>query len=194
SAKNRKIEAICGQGVTPAAATLARYRELGLDMVPGTGLLATTVPGAFGGWMRLLRDYGTMRLSDVLAPAIAYAGGGYPLVARIPAAIETVQALFRSEWPSSAAVYLPGGQVPRPGQLFRNRGLAATYRRIVAEAEAAGGDREAQIEAARRAWYQGFVAAAIDDFCRTQEVMDTSGRRHRGLLTGEDFARWQATG
>src|SRR6185437_2992247 len=78
-------------------------------------------------------------------------------------------------------------------QLFRNPGLAATYRRVVAEAEAAGGDRAAQIEAARRAWYEGFVAAAIDDFCRTQEVMDTSGRRHRGLLTGEDMARWQAT-
>src|SRR6185312_15361256 len=62
SAKARKVEAICGQGVTPQAATLARYRELGLDMVPGTGLLATTVPGAFGAWMRLLRDHGTMRL------------------------------------------------------------------------------------------------------------------------------------
>ncbi len=193
SQKARRLEALCGQGVTPEAASVAKYRELGLDMVPGTGLLAATVPGAFGGWMRLLRDYGTMRPADVLTPAIAYAANGYPLVFRIPAAIEMVKELFLRDWPSSAAVYLPGGNVPETGRLFRNPGLAATYRRILAEAEAAGGDREAQIEAARRAWYQGFVAEAIDRFCRNESVLDTSGRRHKGLLTGDDMARWEAT-
>jgi gamma-glutamyltranspeptidase/glutathione hydrolase len=192
SKKNGRVEAICGQGVTPGAATAAGYRALGLDLVPGTGFLAATVPGAFGAWLRLLRDYGTLPLADVLAPAISYAANGYPLVARIPAAIETVKEFFRQEWPSSAAVYLPGGAVPKTGRLFRNRGIAATYQRILAEAAAAGGDREAQIEAARRAWYQGFVAEAIDQFCRT-EVMDNSGRRHRGMLNGDDMARWEAT-
>ena len=71
--------------------------------------------------------------------------------------------------------------------VFRNPALAATYERIVEEAESAGGDREAQIEAARRAWYRGFVAEAIDRFCRTTEVLDVTGRRHRGLLTGDDL-------
>ncbi len=192
SKKNGRVEAVCGQGVTPAGATLAHYRGLGLDLVPGTGLLATTVPGAFGAWARVLRDYGTLPLADVLAPAIAYASDGYPLVARIPAAIETVKDFFRQEWPSSAAIYLPGGDVPRTGRLFRNPSVAATYRRVLREAAAAGGNREAQIEAARRAWYCGFVAEAIDKFCRT-EVMDNSGRRHRGLLNGDDLARWEAT-
>jgi gamma-glutamyltranspeptidase/glutathione hydrolase len=192
SRKKGRVEAICGQGVTPAGATAAHYRALGLDLVPGTGFLAATVPGAFGAWLKLLRDYGTLPLAEVLAPAIGYADSGYPLVARIPAAIETVKDFFRQEWPSSAAIYLPGGEVPKTGRLFRNRGVAATYQRILAEAAAAGGDREAQIEAARRAWYQGFVAEAIDRFCRT-EVMDNSGRRHRGLLSGDDLARWEAT-
>ena len=192
SKKKGRVEAICGQGVTPGGATAAGYRALGLDLVPGTGFLAATVPGAFGAWLKLLRDYGTLPLADVLAPAISYAANGYPLVARIPAAIETVKEFFRQEWPSSAAVYLPGGAVPKTGRLFRNRGIAATYQRILAEAAAAGGDREAQIEAARRAWYQGFVAEAIDEFCRT-EVMDNSGRRHRGMLNGDDMARWEAT-
>jgi gamma-glutamyltranspeptidase/glutathione hydrolase len=82
--------------------------------------------------------------------------------------------------------------VPRPGSLFRNPALAETYGRILAAAEDAGGDREAQIEAARRAWYQGFVAAAIDRFCREEAVLDSSGRRHRGLLTGHDLAGWEA--
>jgi gamma-glutamyltranspeptidase/glutathione hydrolase len=161
--------------------------------VPGTGLLAACVPGAFDAWMRLLRDYGTMSVADVLAPAIDYAGEGYPLVWRIPAAIATVAAHFKEHWPSSAAVYLPHGEVPETGTLFRNPALAAMYRRIVAEAESEGGNRERRIERARKIWSEGFVAEAIDRFCRTQEVMDTSGRRHGGLLTGDDMARWEAT-
>jgi gamma-glutamyltranspeptidase/glutathione hydrolase len=193
SKKKGRVEAVCGQGVTPAGATVAYYRGLGLDLVPGTGLLATTVPGAFGAWLKVLRDYGTLKLADVLAPAIAYAGNGYPLVARIPAAIETVKDFFRQEWPSSAAIYLPGGDVPKTGRLFRNPSIAATYQRVLREAEAAGGDREAQIEAARNAWYAGFVAEAIDKFCGGEAVMDNSGRRHRGLLNGEDMASWQPT-
>jgi gamma-glutamyltranspeptidase/glutathione hydrolase len=188
-----KPEVICGQGSVPAGATIAHYRDkLGLDLVPGTGLLAACIPGTFDTWMTLLRDYGTMRISDVLAPAISYARQGYPLVERICATIDTVKELFQNHWPSSAQVYLPGGKVPRPGTLFSNPTLAATYERILKEA-GNGGDREAEIERARRTWREGFVAAAIDKFCRTQDVMDTSGRRHRGVLTGDDMAGWQAT-
>src|ERR1700730_9550351 len=189
SAKNGRAEAVCGQGVLPAAATLERFGALGLDLVPGTGLLPACVPGSFGAWMKLLLEFGTMGVEDVLAPAIGYAGGGYPAVARIPAAIETVRELFETEWPSSAAFYLPNGQAPKAGRLFRNPWIAETYSRVVETAKAAGADRAAQIEAARRAWYEGFVAEAVDRFYRTAEVMDTSGRRHRGLLTGDDLAR-----
>jgi len=190
--KSGKAEAICGQGVAPEAATIAAFRDLGLDIVPGSGLLAACVPASFDAWMVLLRDHGSWRLRDVLEFAITYAGNGYPMLARIVGTIGTVQPLFETEWRSSAAVYLPHGQPPVPGALFRNPALAGFYRRLVGEAEAAGGERIAQIEAARRAWSQGFVAEAIDRFCRTQEAMDTSGRRHRGLLTGQDMARWQA--
>ena len=186
------IDVICGQGVAPQAATLGRFRDLGLDLVPGTGLLPAVVPGAFGAWLLMLRDHGTLPLADILAPAIHYAEHGYPLVGRIVNAMSTVQDLFRSEWPSSAEVYCRAS-LPRPGDLFRNPPLARTYRRILQEAEAAGGDRERQIEAARRAWYEGFVAEAVDAFYRTAELMDTSGERHGGLLTGEDMAQWRAT-
>jgi gamma-glutamyltranspeptidase / glutathione hydrolase len=192
SAQNRRCEMICGQGVAPEAATIARFKGLGLDLIPGTGLLAATVPGAFDAWMRLLRDYGTMPLSELLAPALGYAENGYPLVGRIRDTIMTVAELFRREWPSSAVIYLPGGNPPIPGRLFRNKALAATYRRVLAEAEAGGGDRDSRIDRAREAWYRGFVAEAIDRFCRTQQVFDSSGRRHYGLLTADDLARWQA--
>jgi gamma-glutamyltranspeptidase/glutathione hydrolase len=185
-----KTEVICGQGVAPAGATIAHYRNEGLDLVPGTGLLAAVVPGTFETWMLLLRDYGTMPLAEVLAPAIGYAQNGYPLLERASATIGTVAELFREHWPSSAAVYLPDNKVPAPGTLFANPALATSYRRIVKEAESAGRDRVAQIERARKAWSHGFVAQAIDRFCRTQEIMDTSGARHRGVLTADDMARW----
>ena len=186
-----RVEVICGQGPAPAGATIAHYRREGLDMVPGTGLLAACVPGTFETWMLVLRDYGTMKLADVLTPAIAYASEGYPLVERASATIATVEQLFREHWPTSAAIYLPSGTVPKPGTLFTNTAMAGTYARILEEARSAGADREAQIERARKTWSEGFVAEAIDWFCRTQEVMDTSGSRHRGVLTGEDMARWQ---
>src|SRR5437763_6924788 len=125
-ARRGRTEVICGQGPAPAGATIAHYRALGLDMVPGSGLLAACVPGTFETWMLLLRDYGTLRLSDVLAPAIGYASQGYPLVERAQATIATVEALFRQHWPSSAAVYLPGGKVPDAGALFTNKTPADT--------------------------------------------------------------------
>jgi gamma-glutamyltranspeptidase / glutathione hydrolase len=186
-------EVICGQGVAPAAASIARFRELGLDLVPGTGLLAATVPGAFDAWMLLLRDHGTRSLREVLEPAIGLAQDGYPVVPRITETVETVAELFRNHWPSSAAVYLPDGRPPQAGTLFANPGLAQTYARLLREAEAAGAERVRQIDAARKIWSQGFVAEAIDRFCREQAVLDVSGRRHKGLLTGADMAKWQAT-
>ncbi|MGH6994360.1 MAG: gamma-glutamyltransferase family protein, partial [Stellaceae bacterium] len=186
-------QVICGQGPAPAAATIAHFRALGLDMIPGTGLLAACVPGMFDSWMLLLRDYGSMRVADVLAPAISYAHDGHPLLERASATIAMVEQLFHQHWPSSAAVYLPEGKVPAPGTLFTNRALAETYSRVEREAESAGSDRVAQIERARKVWSQGFVAEAIDKFCRTQEVMDVSGTPHSGLLSGADMAAWQAT-
>ena len=182
---------VCGQGPAPAAATVEAYTDLGLDLVPGSGLLAATVPGAFGGWLLLLREYGTLRLRDVLGYAIGYASAGYPLVPAISWSIASVAELFREHWHSSAEVYLTGGGVPAPGTLFANRALAATYQRILTEAEAASGDRDAQIEAARQAWYDGFVAEEIAKFAATA-VMDVTGERHRGLLTGHDLATWHA--
>jgi len=184
---------LAGQGVAPAGATVAHYRDhLGLELVPGTGLLAATVPGSWDAWLVLLRDHGTKTLREVLQYAIGYARDGFPLVDRIPATIATVAELFRTHWTSSAELWLPGGEVPRPGARFTNPVLADTWERLLREAEAAGADREAQIEAARRAWYQGFVAEEIDRFCRTP-VRDDSGRDHAGVLTGQDLASWQAS-
>src|SRR5580698_3966468 len=182
---------VCGQGPAPAAATVDAYTDLGLDLVPGSGLLAACVPGAFGAWMLLLREYGTLRLRDVMGYAIGYASRGYPLLPAISWAIASVAELFADHWPSSAEVYLPGGQVPAPGSLFANPALAATYQRILEEAEKASGDSDEQIDAARRVYYEGFVAETIAAYLASAEVMDVTGEPHRGLLAYADLASWR---
>ena len=177
SAERGEPLVLCGQGPAPEAATIERFRELGHELVPGTGLLAACVPGAFDGWMLLLRDFGTLGPEEVLEYAIGYAEGGYPVVPGLTATIERTEDLLLG-WPASAELYLPA---PRPGTLFRNPVLAATYRRILDEAQ--NGDRETRIERARDAFYRGFVADAVDRFCA----------EHDGLLTGADLAAWSAS-
>ncbi|MEO1000228.1 MAG: gamma-glutamyltransferase, partial [Pseudomonadota bacterium] len=126
-------EVICGQGVAPAGLTRERLAAEGFDHVPGAGLLAAVVPGAFDAWMALLEAHGTWPLADVLAPAIHYAEAGHPVLPRVSATIAGRAAFFRDHWPSSAEVWV---ETP-PGALLKNPDLAATWRRLVAEAEAA---------------------------------------------------------
>ena len=192
-ARGRRVRVLCGQGPAPASASIAACRDMDVEAIPDDGLLPAVVPGAVDAWLLLLAEHGTLDLSTVLEPAIAYAERGHPLLPRAAATIAGRAEWFRAHWPTSAALWLPGGEPPAPGSLFRNSGLAATWKRLLAEAEAAGGPRERRIEAARRAWREGFVAEAIDRFCRSQEVMDGLGRRHRAFLRGPDMALWQAS-
>ncbi|MET7660373.1 gamma-glutamyltransferase family protein [Streptomyces sp. NPDC055059] len=193
------VSVLCGQGVAPAGATVAHYRSLGLDLVPGTGPLAAAVPGAFDAWMLLLKDHGTKSLAEVLRYAIGYAEDGHAPVERVGETVETVRALFENEWPSSAEVYLKDGASPKPGELFRNPQLAATWRRVIEEAEEiageagdAGDKRVAEIEAARAIWREGFIAEALVRQAG-RPTMDTSGTHHAGTLTAADLAGWSAT-
>ena len=185
-AKAGQQQVICGQGPAPRAATIEAFEALGLDLIPGTGLLPAVVPGAFDAWCLLLRDWGTWEFADVLSFALGYARNGVHLVPRIQRRSRACGRCSRPEWKSSAAVYLPGGAVPGPRTLFARPALADTWERLCREA--AGATREARIDAARRAWYQGFVAEPVDRFFRDTDVLDVTGRRHRGLLTAEDFA------
>ena len=190
SAARDDVIVVCGQGPAPAAATTARFRELGLDLVPGTGLLAACVPGAFDAWLRTLLELGTASLRDVLEPAIGYARDGHPVLPRVAESIAAMEPTFRADWPTSAETWLPA---PAPWSLLRRPRLADTYTRVLEEAEAATTDRDGQIQAARDAWYRGFVAEAIGAFCEQNEVPDSSGRAHRGLLTAGDLASFEAS-
>ncbi len=191
SAGEDRVRVICGQGVTPRQLSIDHIRGLGLEAMPGTGLLPAVVPGAFGAWMLMLRDYGRLDLADILGYAIGYAQDGFPALGRMCGSILAAADLFKTEWPTSAAIWLPDGRPPRPARRFATPGIAETYRRILAEAEAAGSDRQRQIERAKDCFYRGFVAEAIDRFMRAAPVMDTSGSRHHGVLTADDMAAWE---
>ena len=147
------------------------------------------VPGAFDGWLLMLREFGTWRLADVLEFAIGFAERGFPVAPAISRTIAQVEQLFRDEWTTSAEVFLGNG-IPQPGSLFRNPAAAATYQRIADGSR--GGTRGQELDRARALWYEGFVAEAIDGFVRS-EVMDATGTRHAGFLTADDLASWRAT-
>jgi gamma-glutamyltranspeptidase/glutathione hydrolase len=192
TAADPRPRVLCGQGPAPAAATIEHFRSLGIDLVPGSGLLAATVPGAVDAWLLLLRDLGTLTLRDVLTPAIDYANAGHPLVGRVGDTVAAVRTLFEQHWPTSAALWLRDGKPPAAGAMFANPVYGGTLERLVRAGEATGADRQAQIEGARRAWREGFVAEAIDRFCR-RPLPDSSGRAHAGLVTGDDLAGYSAT-
>ncbi|MBA3339916.1 MAG: gamma-glutamyltransferase [Geodermatophilaceae bacterium] len=182
---------LCGQGVAPAAAAIEHYRDQGLDSIPGTGLLAATVPGAIGAWLTFLRDHGTFPLNRVLRFAIDYAANGHPLLPRVAATVAASADTFASHWPTSAQLWLDGqGRPPTPNVLWRNQTLAATYQRLLDAAHSAGRTREQQVDGALTAWHEGFVAEAIERHARTP-VMDESGTRHAGVLTAQDLAGWR---
>ena len=128
---------LCAQGPAPRAATIERYRdELGLSLVPGTGPLAAVVPGAFGGWLAMLRDHGTLPLRDVLRFAIGYAEDGYPVMPQIAGAIRNVESALPRRVDDVGRALPPGpGSRARctatRGSRRRTGGSSTRRRRIV---------------------------------------------------------------
>ncbi|MGB3827982.1 MAG: gamma-glutamyltransferase, partial [Ornithinimicrobium sp.] len=184
-------QVLCGQGPAPAAATAAHFVEAGMSVVPGSGPLAAAVPGAFDAWMLLLADRGTMSVAQVLAPAEHYARHGYPVLPTVSRTVSAVARLFTEHWPTSASVWLEGGRAPSAGTIHRNPAYADTLARLIEQGSKTGDGREAQIEATRRAWSQGFVAEAIDTFARVPH-RHSSGQVLPGVITGADCAAYSA--
>ena len=190
--RDGSVRVICGQGPAPAAATRDAFARLGLDLIPGSGALPACVPGSFDAWMLLARDFGRWTVRDLLAHAIGYARHGVPVSSGLARRIAGMADQLRERWPTSADVYLAGG-LPRAGQLLRNPALAALLERIVREAEAAGPDRTAQLEAARRAWREGFVADAAFRWLHGRAISDLEGRSDNALIAPDDWAGYSAT-
>ncbi len=192
SAKEGGPFSISGQGFAPKAATVEWFRKAAIDLIPGDGFLPATVPAMFGSWAFALMRFGTLALKDVLTPAIDLAESGFAVYPGLRRVLGALAQRFRERWPTTGAVYLPGGKVPAVGELLKNPDLAATLKKVVdAEARGSKGGREAGIQSAIDFWYKGEVADRIVSFMETTEIRDASGKAHRGLLTRDDFAAWR---
>ncbi|MDX8141598.1 gamma-glutamyltransferase [Lentzea sp. BCCO 10_0061] len=176
---------LAGQGHAPRGATIEHFLAEGLDHVPGAGALATAVPGAVDSWLWLLAEHGTWDLPEVLAYAIHYAEHGVPVVPQLARVLATVENLFRTHWPTSYALWMPEGRVPRAHETVVNTTYARTLRRLCATGT--GGSRAARIRSTRRAWRTGFVANAVAEFAAVPH-RHSSGTDHAGVITAADFA------
>lgn len=183
---------VCGQGPLPAGADSELFEDLGLETVPRTGSIAATVPGSFSALLSILRRWGTCNLRTVLEPAIALAKDGVEITESLRGVLESSQPTFRQHWPWSQTAYRIDSD-SKAGARLRQPVLAQFLTDLVRDSEASGMAREQQIDAAHGAWYQGFVAHKVEEFCAQARVLNSSGERHFGLLDAEDFSSWSAT-
>lgn len=178
---------LAGQGAAPARATIEHYRSLGLDEIPGAGPLAAAVPGSVVAWLHLLATRGTWEVRDVLAPALGYARDGHPVHDSVVRVITTVAPLFEEHWPTSAAQWMPEGEIPAPGDLITNEAWAAVLAGLLRAGESAG-SRESRVHAAIDGWHRD-VGAAIEEFVR-EPVQHSLGGALPGVMTAADLAAY----
>ena len=175
-------EFFINRGQNESATTMGSARRGGL--IPSTGPLSATVPAVLDACITALDQFGTKTLAEVMEPAIQLADG-FPIDELRVQYIRTRSSIF-SEWPDAKRVFLPGGEVPKVGDLFVQADLARTLREIVrAERLAARGtrnNRHAGLMAARDYFYRGPIARRIGAY------MEANG----GLIVAEDFARFTA--
>lgn len=168
SSKTKKLEALNASGRAPRALSLDYFASRKITQMPTSGMETITVPGAFDGWVTLLEKYGTLKLADLMAPAIGYAENGFPVMEKIAAdwAPEVPKLRLTA---AASSTYLVNGEAPKPGAIFHQKNLARTLRTL-----AKGG---------RDAFYRGEIARAIVDYCR----------QNGGFLSLEDFASQKST-
>jgi gamma-glutamyltranspeptidase / glutathione hydrolase len=161
--KKKALEGLNASGRAPRALNLDYFSSRKINEMPAASMEAITVPGAFDGWMALLDKHGTMKLADLMAPAIGYAENGFPVMEKTAADWEPeVPKLKRTA--AAASTFLLNGAAPQPGAVFTQKNLARTFRTL-----ARGG---------RDAFYRGDIARAIVDHCQAQG----------GFLSMQDFA------
>ena len=166
-AKTKELKGLNASGRAPRALSIDYFAKNNVKTMPQTGMGSITVPGAFDGWVTLRDKYGTIGLSELLAPAIDYAEHGFPVMEKTAEDWDAeVRKLSRT--PAAAANYLIDGRAPRPGEVFRQPNLARTLRTL-----AQGG---------RDAFYKGPIAKAVVDY------MKANG----GFISMEDLAATRA--
>jgi len=165
--RESKLYGLNASGPAPAALSLAHFREKGITRMPEKGPLPWTVPGCVAGWFALHEKFGRLTMSQVLAPAIAYAEEGFPLTELIAFYWQRSVKAFAA-FENFQKLYAPGGRAPQKGDVFRNPELAATYRVLA--------------EKGRDAFYKGEIAARITAY----------SQKFGGFFSARDFAEYEA--
>ena len=193
SARERRTFAISGMGWSPKAFTIDWCRDHGIDLIPGDGYLPACVPAVVDTWAVALARFGTMSFAEILQPAIELAENGFPVYGGLRNSVRANRTKFCEQYPTTGAIYLPQGNVPRVGAALYNPDFGAMLRIMCrAEEGAKGRGRVAGIEAARAAFYRGEIAERIAHFIGDHPVADATGAEHAALLTYEDLAEWRA--
>jgi gamma-glutamyltranspeptidase/glutathione hydrolase len=193
-AKEGKVYSIDGNMAAPGV-PFEWFQKNDILMIPGDGLLAAGVPPVPDALITLLDRWGTMSFAEVAADAIRLADEGYPMYNSVLSSIKSMEKRFRDEWPSSADVYLPGGKLPKYGEIFVQKDLARTLRRLVeaeTNARIAGKNRSEALKAVRDRFYKGDIAAEIVKFNKENAFLDATGKKNKGNLSLEDFAKYSA--
>jgi gamma-glutamyltranspeptidase/glutathione hydrolase len=158
-----ELAGLNASGRSPQSLTLQHFRDIGMQSIPYLGPLSVSVPGAVDGWFELHERYGRLPMTELLAPAIAYAEDGFP-VTQFIADLWQENVGSREDYPGVREIYMPGGKAPQTGDVFKNPNLASTYRMIA--------------EGGRDVFYKGRIAEVIDAYMAEQG----------GFLTYEDMA------
>lgn len=175
-AETGQVQAIAGLGTWPRAITTDFFVKHHDGRIPD-GVLRTVVPAAPDAWITALSRFGTKTFGEVAEEAIRFARDGfvmYPLMSNIITAFAGEYA----RWSSNAAIYLPNGRPPQPGELFVQSDLASTIQYMVDAEATARGTRLDGLRAARDAFYEGDIASTIVRF----------HKENGGLLSAEDLA------
>lgn len=191
SSKIHRTLAISGQGTAPNAATIQYFEKEKIRKIPGDGFLAATVPGAFSAWITLLKEFGTMTLSQVIRPAMTLAQEGFAVYRRLHEHIKDNAGRIRSEWPTTADIFLPKNRIPSTGEILIQHDLGEMMRRLT-EAERMSGDKRKGLDLAHKYFYDGPVARRIIQFANEHPTKDATGMFHRSLLSTDDLSQYHS--
>jgi len=190
-ADEKRVVSLSGQGPAPQRATIEWFRKNRIETIPGDGLLAAAVPDAVSTWIAALSRFGTMRLAQVLSPAMDLAERGFPMFGRLASAFERSKEQFLEKWPSSARAYLPDGRVPAVGEIYVQKDLAGMFAMLVeAESRERRRGRREALQAAHDVFYKGEIAKRIITFITESRLPDSTGTLHGGLIAKEDLSRY----
>ena len=177
-AESQQLYGLNGSGRSPQSLTLEYFKKHGYESIPATGPLPVSVPGTVDGWFELHKRFGSMDMTKVLNPAIEYAREGFP-VSELIAYYWQGNARYLQDFPGFKEIFMPGGEAPKKGEIFKNPYLANTLEKIA--------------EGGRDVFYEGEIAHKIDEYMRTHAPKYMKGEKGEGgFLRYEDLASHQS--